>query len=92
MTADDVNAALIGTAKQSLFAAPNDEGHDDYYGFGLVQPGPALTFFDEPLPVEPPPPGGCACGTSAPDGALAALCAFLVLRRFRSRALRSSAA
>jgi subtilisin family serine protease len=66
LTAAEVTEALIGTARQSIFATPTDDGHDDFYGFGLVQPAPALAFFD---PAPPPgdvdePPGGCTCGAA----------------------------
>jgi subtilisin family serine protease len=42
LTADEVNALLQATAQQSIFATPDDTGHDLAYGFGLVQPAAAL--------------------------------------------------
>lgn len=62
LTADDINEALMATAKQSLLADPDDEGHDAYFGYGLVQPAAALAFYDPPPPDEPPaePCGSCA--------------------------------
>lgn len=84
LSADEVNEALIGTAKQSIFASPDDGGHDDFYGFGLVQPAQALTYFDDP--ANPPgdddddPPAGCTCtSSSTPDVALAAFTLFLLM-------------
>lgn len=64
LTAADVTDALVGTAKQSVFATPTDDGHDDFYGFGLVQPEAALTFFDgvPPAAIEAE---GCACATAS---------------------------
>jgi subtilisin family serine protease len=98
LTADDVNAAIMGTAKQSALAKAVDaEGHDDEYGFGLVQPAKAIAFFDEAAPGgdDAPPPGGCGCAmndesASAADAVLALLApCFVVVRR---RARRSSSA
>ncbi|MEM9862492.1 MAG: S8 family serine peptidase [Myxococcota bacterium] len=37
-----VREILIETAEQSFFAAPDDTGHDDFYGFGVVRPARAL--------------------------------------------------
>ena len=60
-TAAELTAVLVGTAKQSLFATPDAAGHDDQYGFGLIQPAVALRQL-VPLPPPPPPPkAGCAC-------------------------------
>jgi serine protease len=42
VTADEVNALLAASARQSLFATPDDDGHDVSYGYGLVQPAAAL--------------------------------------------------
>jgi subtilisin family serine protease len=100
LTADDVNAAIMGTAKQSALAkAVDEEGHDDEYGYGLVQPAKAITFFEDPPPDGGgdgnEPPGGCGCSSSeksasAADAVLALLApCFVVVRR---RARRSSSA
>lgn len=49
VTADEVRAALISSAKQSPFATPNAMGHDDFYGFGIVNAEGALrTLLDLP--------------------------------------------
>lgn len=96
LTVAEVNEALISTARQSIFASPDDGGHDDYYGFGLVQPAAALTYFDEPIEPppgdEPPPAVGCVCAsstssTSWADASLALLFAFVLVG---ARARRSS--
>jgi subtilisin family serine protease len=42
LTADELNALLASTAEQSVFATPDEAGHDLAYGFGLVQPRAAL--------------------------------------------------
>ncbi len=84
LTADEVNRAMQNTARQSAFATPNADDHDDSYGFGLVQPFAAITFFDEEPPPEPP--SGCTCDTSHPmmgGGFLALL--FVVTRRSSRR-------
>lgn len=96
LTQAEVNEALVSTAKQSIFATPDEQGHDDFYGFGLVQPAAALTYFDDPVPPgdEPPDaPVGCACTNasargSAPDVALALALAMASMRVRRSRRLR----
>jgi serine protease len=64
LTVDEVNEALVKTARQSIFATPDDGGHDDYYGFGLVQPAKALTYFDEAPPPGDEPTPGCVCTSS----------------------------
>jgi serine protease len=63
LTADQVNDAIVGTARQSIFATPDAQGHDDEYGYGLVQPAAALAYYDEEEPP-PPPLEGCACGSA----------------------------
>jgi len=37
-----IREVLRETAVQSIFARPGEDGHDDHYGFGLVQPRAAL--------------------------------------------------
>ena len=90
LTAQQVNDALIGTARQSIFATPSEQGHDDFYGFGLMQPAAALVFFDPPPEGgDVPPPEGCACATQASasygEAALALVALCLVRARTRSR-------
>lgn len=65
LTADDINEAFMATAKQSLLADPDDEGHDAYFGYGLVQPALALAFYDPP-PPDPPAPEPCGSCAHAP--------------------------
>jgi subtilisin family serine protease len=48
LTADEVNALLEDTARQSVFATPDAAGHDLQYGFGLVQPAAALVALAVP--------------------------------------------
>jgi len=78
-TAAELTQILVGTAKQSLFASPDATGHDDQYGFGLIQPAVALRQLI-PLPTTPPPRSGCACdvgGTHRPPPLTLALIPFL---------------
>ncbi len=61
-TASDLEAVLRSTAKQSPFASPDATGHDDFYGFGLVQPAAALRVLNPPMAEMPAhPPASCAC-------------------------------
>jgi serine protease len=59
-TASDLEQVLRMTAKQSTFATPNSMGHDDFYGYGLVQPAAALRLLKPPAPP-PPMHHGCSC-------------------------------
>ncbi|MDP2344257.1 MAG: S8 family serine peptidase [Deltaproteobacteria bacterium] len=88
LSAAEVNEILVETAKQSVFASPDDAGHDDEYGFGLVQPVAALERV-----VDPPPDikggAGCDCahGFDQRDGSAITLSALVILlcRRRRRR-------
>ena len=90
LTADEITTLLEQTAKQSIFARPDDDGHDLEYGFGLVQPATALAALDDPDGPQNPDGdialggGGGGCG-NAGAGLLAPL---LMLRRRRSRLAR----
>jgi serine protease len=80
LTREEVYTRLIDTAQQSVLASPDETGHDDEYGFGLVQAGAALAESvkdDDDKDVEGG--AGCDCG----DGSPAALFAALLLRRRR---------
>lgn len=90
-----IREALAETAAQSFFADPDESGHDDYYGFGLVQPAAALRYLGgerdpdlgPPLDAAPPAPDagtagadGGGCGCrTASSGAPSAWIAFSVL-------------
>lgn len=81
LTRAEVEEILEETAKQSVLASPDESGHDDEYGFGLVQPEAAL------LRTVDPPPGigggaGCDCGD---DRGAAALVLFLGLSQRKRR-------
>ncbi|MCC7075094.1 MAG: S8 family serine peptidase [Deltaproteobacteria bacterium] len=80
LTADEINAAIVGTARQSPMATPDENGHDSYFGYGLVQPAAALRYYDPP--DEPPGPEPCgSCANARLDGVelCAALCILAVL-------------
>jgi hypothetical protein len=88
-TAQEISDALTTTAKQSIFATPDADGHDLEYGWGIVQPAAALAALlgtDGPSPVVIPPPTNCRSA----DGCPPALAIVLLLVRRRGR--RSSAA
>ncbi len=90
LTADEVNAAIVATAKQSPMAAPGEDGHDQYFGYGLVQPAAALRY-DDPPDDEPPPPCG-SCANAPLDGAAlgaAAVCLAALGARGRARRTRT---
>lgn len=50
-SASEIAEALVGSVRPAPFAVPNESGHDDQYGFGIVDPGAALTAL-----MPPPPP------------------------------------
>ncbi|HEY1097703.1 MAG TPA: S8 family serine peptidase [Myxococcota bacterium] len=71
LTADEVAGVLEATAKQSIFATPDADGHDVAYGWGLVQPAAALAALDDdglPAPDDDDDValggGGCGCTAS----------------------------
>ena len=80
LSADEVTEILTETAKQSVFASPDEDGHDDEYGFGLVQPVAALQ-----RTVDPPPDikGGAGCDCAQGEGQALGALALLLLRRRR---------
>jgi len=41
-TRETLQDAIVGSAEPSFFATPDERGHDDTYGYGLVQPAAAL--------------------------------------------------
>ncbi|MBX3251930.1 MAG: S8 family serine peptidase [Myxococcales bacterium] len=41
-TREEIADALIFTARQSIFATPDERGHDLYYGYGRLDPAAAL--------------------------------------------------
>ncbi len=84
LTRGEVEDLLEATAKQSLLASPDDDGHDDEYGYGLVQPEAALLQLQDPPPIVKGG-AGCDCGDDK-GGAAFVGAAFLLLRR---RTLRS---
>lgn len=99
-TSQEIVDALTSTAQQSIFATPDEDGHDDYYGYGVVRPAQALDALlglseVEPV-VLPPPTGPCAHVDAKERGGPWGLAALLVLPAllsgFRRRGRRSSAA
>lgn len=67
MSAADVLSLLKATTRPAPFAQPDSEGHDDTYGYGIVDPAAALRSAlgveEEPEPAEEPD-----AGTREPDG------------------------
>ena len=56
-TATELEDLLTATAKQSIYAMPDAMGHDDHYGYGLVQPAAALQMLVPPAMKKKS--GGC---------------------------------
>jgi len=95
LTGEEVTELLVRTAKQVPYARPNEDGHDDYYGHGLVDPTAALK---DALGIVDPPDagnpdggaivnvtlagGGCGCDGGA-GGAIALVVVALGLARRR---------
>lgn len=84
LTADDVNEALVSSAKQSIFATPDGDGHDDDYGYGLIQPSAALALLADAQPADDEP-DGCSCRESAAGPGLGRLALALLFVRLRRR-------
>jgi subtilisin family serine protease len=97
-TSQELYDILIKTARPAPFAVPDDKGHDEVYGFGIIDPVAALDALNPQGPADagadagPEPPaeeGGCSCkqAPSAPAGG--ALCAIgLALAALRARRRR----
>jgi uncharacterized protein (TIGR03382 family) len=79
-SADELSDLLRATAKQSTFATPDAMGHDDFYGYGQVQPALALKMLQPPAM-----PSGCGCevGGAGISQSWALLLLVLLLRRRR---------
>lgn len=97
VTGEEIRAALDETATQSLFATPDERGHDLLYGWGRMEPAKALRrILDIPEPsmdagvatmdagTTPPDEddGGCAAGGHS-SVALLLLLGLIALRRRR---------
>jgi len=67
LSAAEVEALMRDTAAQSFFADPDDEGHDAYYGFGLVQPEAALRSLRGEVDAGPVDAGSSDGGVVAAD-------------------------
>lgn len=83
LTAAELGALLVDTARQSPLSNPGEDGHDDRYGWGVLSPAEvyaALAPEEEPDPL---PPGGCGCGSGGAPNAAAALLLLALSRRRR---------
>lgn len=55
LTAEEVGRLLVETARPAPYATPDADGHDDVYGYGIVDPGAALRKaldITEPEPMD----------------------------------------
>jgi len=95
LTAAELTALMLSTTRRAPYSEPDAQGHDDYYGRGIVDPVAALEqLVGAPAQETPPnPPGsagdapkGCGCGQAGVGVAAAA--AMLVRRRRSGRAGR----
>lgn len=55
-TPSDIRAALVESARPAPFARPDERGHDQDYGYGLVNPAGALLRLRPDLAPETPEP------------------------------------
>jgi MYXO-CTERM domain-containing protein len=96
-TSQELYDVLIKTARPAPFAVPDDKGHDQVYGYGIIDPVAALDALNpQETPdggadggTTPPEESGCSCkqAPSAPaGGALYAI--GLALAAFRARRRR----
>lgn len=99
-TAAEVRLAIVRTARPAPFALPDQNGHDDLYGYGIVDPEAALQRLLGIFPDAGMPDGGVdagiadagpdpidppkGCGCSSADGV--AMLLFVVALRRRRRA------
>lgn len=71
-TREALQDAIVASAEPSFFATPDERGHDDTYGYGLVQPAAALRAccFPEPLDagVDAGEPDAGATEDAGPSG------------------------
>jgi subtilisin family serine protease len=69
-TADELQAALRASLKPAPFATPGPDGHDPYYGYGIVDPAAAVrALLPPPLDAGVPDSGAADDATPAPDAA-----------------------
>src|SRR6185312_4537385 len=80
LSAADVHDVLQMTARSAPYAEPDSAGHDETYGYGIVDPAAALRKVlglpDEPEPSDEEDSdgasdkkaGGCAASSAGPDG------------------------
>ncbi len=101
-SAQAISDALVDTAMQSIFAVPDESGHDLYYGYGRVVPAAALRrvlgiteMADAGAPEAdagpaPIPGGGCNCSVSNDRTRFAPLLCWIVIgcALVRRRSLR----
>lgn len=63
-TSQQLYEVLIQTARQAVYAAPDAKGHDTLYGYGIVDPVPALK---EVLGIQELPDAGAGGGSPTAD-------------------------
>lgn len=85
LSADEVVQLLIDTAHKTSLVTFDDRGHDDVYGYGIIDPIALLARLDgtdvPPTGDDEEVPKGCGCGTTGGGGWLAAALLVLVRRR-----------
>jgi serine protease len=100
-SAEELTEALVSTARPSIFATPDENGHDLVYGYGRIDPTAALRsalgIVDPPDAGTarpdagstdaggPVPPGGCGCSTPSRGSHGAPLAALAIVFWLRSR-------
>lgn len=84
LTAAEVKQLLMTTARRAPFARPDDAGHDDRYGHGVLNIDAALEAITDPVTLPAATLDGPAvrgCGCAALDGAWFGLALLLISRR-----------
>ncbi len=86
LTAVEVKRVLMQTARRAPFARPDDAGHDDQYGHGVLNIDAALEALTDPvtIPVATLDGPAAGCGCSSADAAWFVLAALLLRRRQRA--------
>lgn len=72
-TADELQAALRAALKPAPFATPGPDGHDPYYGYGIVDPAAAVAaLLPAPVDAGVPDSGAADDAAALPDAEVVA--------------------
>lgn len=86
LSAPELAELLIAASVQSPMVTPDEDGHHDYFGYGILDGEALITaLYGEDSGAAPDKRRACACATSRAPSALAWICGALALSRRRSR-------